>query len=65
MGFSDLASVMLPVKEKPNVVTNYSGPGEAESAHIGGSGCTFKATGKDTRGQAGVAGALIPALYEW
>ena len=30
------------------------GSGEGESVRIGGSVCTFKATGKDTRGHAGL-----------
>src|SRR5215469_7591263 len=30
------------------------GSGEGEAVRIGGSVCTFKATGKDTRGQAGI-----------
>src|SRR5215468_8161261 len=34
--------------------------GEGESVRIGGSVCTFKATGKDTRGQAGIFEFTMP-----
>ena len=36
------------------------GSGEGESVRIGGSVCTFKATGKDTRGQAGIFEFTMP-----
>jgi len=38
------------------------GSGEGESVQIGGSVCTFKATGKDTRGHAGLFEFTMPRL---
>ena len=40
------------------------GSGEGESVQIGGSVCTFKATGKDTRGHAGLFSSLCRLVLE-
>ena len=45
---------------KANLNVYILGSGEGESVRIGGSVCTFKATGKDTRGHAGLFEFTMP-----